>query len=603
MVEKRVAVRMVSEGGQQVRAELQGIGRDGSRAFSQLGSSAGGMRGNIQNASFQIADFAVQVGSGTSAARALAQQLPQLLAGFGVLGAVIGAGAAVLLPFASNLFETGSSAEDVSKKIDGLNEALRNYRQAVEGASFDGLVKQFGAITPEIVELQRQLQELRLAEVMINAASAAQLLASQFDGTMFQNAFNQAQEFLGIENLFIDEGVVKVKEFQTQLEALAQATTFSDQIAAIDALQAVIIDAAGGVGNMTEEQRAFYAETLNAESALRAAEAAAGGVAAATGGAADEAGRLAGNAAAAASALDALSRANMQAAQDYSGAGRGGDPRRFMSPDSGPKPLTAAAQNLIDAANRSASRAAGGGGGGGIDKDLREAERWFEKTRTAAEKYNAELAELNELQRAGKIDAETYARAIKLIEEKYKGAGDSAKFFESLQDDLKNGFLDAIVAGESLSDVFQNLAQSIAKAALEAALFGSGPFAAGSGGLLSSIFGGGGGAPIKWFADGGVVNRTTAFGLSGGGVGVMGEAGPEAILPLVRASGGALGVRAVGGGSDAPQRVIVEVHPSGEFDARVAGTSQRVAVEVVRGYDRVQPQRVKQILRDERRVG
>jgi phage-related minor tail protein len=50
---------------------------------------------------------------------------------------------------------------------------------------------------------------------------------------------------------------------------------------------------------------------------------------------------------------------------------------------------------------------------------------------------------------------------------------------------------------------------------------------------------------VRAFAKGGVVERPTAFAMPGG-AGLMGEAGPEAILPLARGANGALGVR--GGG-------------------------------------------------------
>jgi phage-related minor tail protein len=51
------------------------------------------------------------------------------------------------------------------------------------------------------------------------------------------------------------------------------------------------------------------------------------------------------------------------------------------------------------------------------------------------------------------------------------------------------------------------------------------------------------------------------FAFAKGGAGIMGEAGPEAIMPLTRAPDGSLGVRAVGGGggqsvSSAPQVYI-----------------------------------------------
>ena len=53
---------------------------------------------------------------------------------------------------------------------------------------------------------------------------------------------------------------------------------------------------------------------------------------------------------------------------------------------------------------------------------------------------------------------------------------------------------------------------------------------------------------VEFFADGDVVNRATPFGMANGRTGVMGEAGPEAIMPLARGSDGKLGVRSNGGG-------------------------------------------------------
>lgn len=51
----------------------------------------------------------------------------------------------------------------------------------------------------------------------------------------------------------------------------------------------------------------------------------------------------------------------------------------------------------------------------------------------------------------------------------------------------------------------------------------------------------------KLFASGGVVNRATSFMTTSGRMGIMGEAGPEAILPLKRGANGQLGVQAGGG--------------------------------------------------------
>jgi lambda family phage tail tape measure protein len=53
------------------------------------------------------------------------------------------------------------------------------------------------------------------------------------------------------------------------------------------------------------------------------------------------------------------------------------------------------------------------------------------------------------------------------------------------------------------------------------------------------------GMHVKAYADGGVVNRATMFPMRSG-VGIMGEAGPEAIMPLKRGKNGKLGVQMEG---------------------------------------------------------
>ena len=57
------------------------------------------------------------------------------------------------------------------------------------------------------------------------------------------------------------------------------------------------------------------------------------------------------------------------------------------------------------------------------------------------------------------------------------------------------------------------------------------------------------GGNIIPFASGGVVSSPTLFAMGGGQTGLMGEAGPEAIMPLKRGANGKLGVEAAGGGA------------------------------------------------------
>ncbi|PHP26764.1 phage tail tape measure protein [Limimaricola cinnabarinus] len=83
------------------------------------------------------------------------------------------------------------------------------------------------------------------------------------------------------------------------------------------------------------------------------------------------------------------------------------------------------------------------------------------------------------------------------------------------------------------------------------------------------------------FSGGGVVSGPVAFPMRGG-AGLMGEAGPEAILPLQRGPDGRLGVAAGGGGGGA--RVTVNITtPDVEGFRRSRG---QVAAQIARAVDR-----------------
>ncbi len=121
---------------------------------------------------------------------------------------------------------------------------------------------------------------------------------------------------------------------------------------------------------------------------------------------------------------------------------------------------------------------------------------------------------------------------------------------------LVNAFEGIAIKGKSLGDVFKGLALKLSDLVLKAALK---PLEQGLGNLFTGLFSGGGlpfakggviaqGMPVP-FASGGVISSPTAFPLRGGQTGLMGERGPEAILPLTRGSDGRLGVAARGGGA------------------------------------------------------
>lgn len=117
--------------------------------------------------------------------------------------------------------------------------------------------------------------------------------------------------------------------------------------------------------------------------------------------------------------------------------------------------------------------------------------------------------------------------------------------------------------GKGLEDVLKGLALRISDIGLSAALK---PLSNAFAGALGGLFGGTGAASpfakggipgrVTPFAAGGIVSAPTYFPM-GNGLGLMGEAGSEAILPLKRGADGALGVAAAGGA--APATIVFNV--------------------------------------------
>jgi hypothetical protein len=119
-------------------------------------------------------------------------------------------------------------------------------------------------------------------------------------------------------------------------------------------------------------------------------------------------------------------------------------------------------------------------------------------------------------------------------------------------DSMEDGLMAMADGTKSVSDAFRDMAREIiaelyrilvVQQMVNAAksFFGF-PFA--DGGAFS------GGSQIQAYADGGVVGGPTMFPMAGGKTGLMGEAGPEAIMPLKRGANGKLGVQMEGGGGD-----------------------------------------------------
>ena len=164
---------------------------------------------------------------------------------------------------------------------------------------------------------------------------------------------------------------------------------------------------------------------------------------------------------------------------------------------------------------------------------------------------------------------------------------------DSLAEGIASSFGDAftsIIDGtKSAKEAFKDMAKSIIKQLLDVLviqrLVGSVGTATSAGTGLAGLFSGtlasangnvfSGGSQVQAYANGGVVSGPTNFPMSGNKMGLMGEAGPEAIMPLKRGSNGKLGVQMEGGGGGD----VIHISQSFNFQANGDETVKKLIAQ------------------------
>ena len=146
----------------------------------------------------------------------------------------------------------------------------------------------------------------------------------------------------------------------------------------------------------------------------------------------------------------------------------------------------------------------------------------------------------------------------------------------SVSRSISAGFRGALLEGKSLKSVLGDIARSFADIALKAAIKPLGDLV---GGLVENLFAATNPA-VTEFAKGGVIATPSYFSL-GSGVGLAGEAGAEAIMPLSRGPDGRLGV--AGGGGAVNVTFNVTASDARSFAASEAEISAMLLRAVKRG--------------------
>jgi hypothetical protein len=248
---------------------------------------------------------------------------------------------------------------------------------------------------------------------------------------------------------------------------------------------------------------------------------------------------------------------------------------------------------------------------------------------TAKLKYETELLsdaqQKNiELTEAGRAELMGRAYDMAVLETQTKNMREALAFAKDVSkgffDDMKSGLQQGKTLWESFGGAVINVLNKIADKLEEQAfnaLFSSGSSGTGGGlGALGSLFSGGfnnsGQSGLPWqsfgsvnpsgglytgFAKGGaftnsIVSKPTPFQFaSGGALGEMGEAGPEAIMPLHRGPDGSLGVKMAGNDKNAGG-VVINIINNGDSKISTQQRQNQNGMEIDVMIDQVVAQKI-----------
>jgi len=244
---------------QQVQTRMTGLNKTIQRSTSQYSANAVATnkwaKGALQQAGYQVGDFAVQIAGGTNAIQAFGQQGSQLLGIFGPVGAVLGAAVAIASAVGVAFSKMGGEAKEATQDIKSLSAALNDVEAGARltGSAFDEyLTKHFEAAEIQIKSLIERLEDVRLdalrqsiGQVMDESSSGLEDIKKEFEDisetiganmklmgespgarTAFERALERAREFKEEVGLTTNEFQI----FLDNMERVKSAQTFDSLV-------------------------------------------------------------------------------------------------------------------------------------------------------------------------------------------------------------------------------------------------------------------------------------------------------------------------------------------------------------------------------------
>ena len=559
----------------------------------------------IQQTGYQVGDFLVQIQSGTNAFVAFGQQATQLVGTLTLLGgkwiligSVLGIAIPLITAVAAAFMRTREAASETEDKLLNLSQSLDQFDAIQRRVSHNiksNLEVAFKDSADAVGDLLSRINELDFKAAMAPIKDSLDDLSIGVDrvdialDTLvgFRKLIDQGETLDRVQQALYDNAqnlvsenlslAISVEEVQKALDEIGKARSTEDLIDAIAKAKEELEKFGGPVAQDALDQLIELAREAGVAEAVmeRLADAAA---------------RLGDELSFAASLP-----AGIAARAVRIGVESGAIPPHALQ-DLPQTDADKAYQRILENRRREArkpsSPSRGKGGGGGGKDPAQSAAEYLEKLKKEAE-FKLQLVGLSEQEQRGMEIKKQYLEtleqdnraltdaeqsridAILKSEEALRKATEAEQRREKIQQSITSNIEDALMSlvegTASVEDAFKTMLRNILLEIFRQQVAtpiakGIASFFAADGAVLSR-------GNVVPFANGGVVGSPTLFPMSGGRTGLMGEAGPEAIMPLKRGPNGKLGVEGgsnvtvqqtfnfAANGDESVKRIIAEAAP------------------------------------------
>ena len=177
-------------------------------ATRRLTTSTAGGAGGMTNFSYQLQDIFTQVGMGVPLMISLGQQAPQILSGFGSIGAIAGVAAAAILPLTAVIFGLGYGSKEAADEVKSSSELMREAFDAISTAQSTmktNSVSNLDAIKEKYGEVTQSVLTLMIAQNDLAMQRAAEGVRSGVTATFDDQGLGRLNEYARTRSEIIDE--------------------------------------------------------------------------------------------------------------------------------------------------------------------------------------------------------------------------------------------------------------------------------------------------------------------------------------------------------------------------------------------------------------